>query len=201
MNKKAFDKFMADEGSSYPYNEIRVTRRGFHCKWILLASHGSLFPLRASTLSVDTVTHIIVSKQGMPLTPPMCDVADVAEWWPGCNPNWKRDVHRTFAYFLQKRERVSKRQLFMTCFLHEVEDLLRLRIFNMRLSDDIRNQWSVFYHHLVDKGYENVTMLLSRSVGFVNDMMLQSEHFHQEQEEIPLTYNRRHAVTVAETSM
>jgi hypothetical protein len=93
----AFNKFLMDNGTVYPFNKLRPTRNSFYCKWIMLQGPDrgitEYFPVLSNTIPSEVLCELISSGRGKPLTPDLTDVMDAMYWW-GKNRNleWYEEV-------------------------------------------------------------------------------------------------------------
>ena len=133
FNKEAF-KLMATATDSYPYNEIRTTRQGFLTSWLLVRIHQGEQPrfrprrrkqaIHTSSLDKDTVTHLIVSGQALPVPQDYCDVLDVLDWWGRrISQSWYESVVEMMYCDLYNGQKVDRGCLFKNCISFHMNDM------------------------------------------------------------------------------
>jgi hypothetical protein len=81
----AFSQFLLDNGHSYPFSRLQVTRSSFFCKWVMQKGHSNLgftyyFPTMANSLPVSLLQAISIDGV-KPLPPDFSSVMDDMFWW------------------------------------------------------------------------------------------------------------------------
>ena len=159
VDKDAF-KLMA-MGATYPYNEIRATRQGFIATWLILEATqpttirfkaGTKLALHTSCVDNSTSTHLIVTKQGMPLPQDYSDIMDCMDWWGRTiSPRWHENVTEYMYYKLKSGDKLSREKLFKQCIEFHISDRLNSELtINQESAPWIEQQWSYFF----DRTYE-----------------------------------------------
>lgn len=171
ISKAAFALFMAENGSEYPHNDVRQTRRGLYPRWLLLEAEQDVslfhprgyFLLRTSCLSNDLMQHIIVNKEGIPLPDDYNEVADVMECWGiSISGLWQQNALHMMHEFLTHGEQMDTPHLHYQCVVLIVERRLRelfhdnsvvtdvIESFQLHFYRQCREQTHDFYHLALD---------------------------------------------------
>lgn len=87
--KTIFDRFCSDKATECPFNNIRIARNAFHCKWLVSKGCGATSVFRrghchlipTSALSLATVNTTIANGNAFPVPTNLNDVVDTVEWW------------------------------------------------------------------------------------------------------------------------
>jgi len=153
-------QFVNDNASVYPHSDIKSTRNGYCCKWLLLESKGGVsmvgqregrfFTLPTSTIDSYTLQHLIATKQANPLTPEMEDVLDaMGVWGRKINEEWHQRVLSIFARSMELRK--SRKKLCKECIEVRVLDIiLSWTVMHPRLSQTMLIEWNLCYDNLFE---------------------------------------------------
>jgi hypothetical protein len=81
----AFNKFLMDNGQSYPYSRLHATRNSFFCKWLMQKGQSRLgltyyFPTMANSLRVSLLDAIAIDG-AKPIPPELFGIMDDMFWW------------------------------------------------------------------------------------------------------------------------
>ena len=184
FNKEAF-KLMAMGDDAYPFNEIRATRQGFIVSWLLLETHqprslrfraGSKVALHTSGLDKTTVTHLIVSGQGLPLPQDYCEVLDCTEWWGrGLSPQWYETVLEMMHLDLKQGQKVDRECLFKNCISFHVNEIIN------NTAHGISRAWiTLCWHNFFDNTYmydtKDFFACAVRSIQFTKEKIAHNHH-------------------------
>jgi hypothetical protein len=123
----AFNKYLLDNSSIFPYSKLQATRQSFYCKWILLQGEdmGSkeYFPVLANALPNGLLLELLLSERAMPLTPELSTVMDAMYWW-GKNKSlvWYEDVIDIVAEAVDMDTDYDRKELFRAMISGQVRD-------------------------------------------------------------------------------
>ena len=129
VSKDTFEFFCNTWGAEYPYCELKKTRNRYYIKWVILCGSKSSIPRQrtpleavlSSSFDKDTLQHLLLSKQAMPLTPSMSDIMDwMSSWGRSKSNTWYEDVVELFMFYCQEKIPVSDKRL--------VEDVISLKV-------------------------------------------------------------------------
>jgi hypothetical protein len=92
----AFDKFLMNNSTVYPYSKLKPTRNSCFCKWVMVkGEHNGLeeyFPVLANSLPNGVLLDLISSDNGKPFPPELSDIMDSMYWWGKTkNYEWYED--------------------------------------------------------------------------------------------------------------
>ena len=136
VTPKEFTSFLCDNGSQFPYKDCRVTRSRFHVRWLLIKQHKekhlrAIFPWKAissRTFENDTVTHLIVTKQAIPLPPDMSEIMDtMAVWGEKYDVEWHHRVVDYLAFLCTDNHQFDRQHLFHHCLEYMIDLMLQKR--------------------------------------------------------------------------
>jgi hypothetical protein len=123
----AFNKYLMDNSTIFPYNKLRATRNSFYCKWILLQGEdrGSteFFPVLATSIPNELLLKLISSESAKPLTPELSGIMDTMYWW-GKNKSlvWYEDVIDIVAEAVDMDTEYDRKELFRAMISGQVRD-------------------------------------------------------------------------------
>ena len=102
-NKETFDLFWSTNRSTFPYNEVLVTRSAFYPRWLFFRSP---YPqvIRTSTLDIFHVQQLIIDKRAYPIPPMLDEVIDVVDDWSKLHiePDWAPTVFCMLAEYCEE---------------------------------------------------------------------------------------------------
>lgn len=77
--------FLQENGSVYPYRDILKTRKSMHVSWLIIKRQGRCgtkwCSIPSKMLKKCTVTHLIISKEALPIPSDISEILDVMECW------------------------------------------------------------------------------------------------------------------------
>lgn len=177
VSPKVYREFLQANGSKFPYSDVRKTRQKFHVKWLLLytnsreaagcESHCFIIPSKA--FNDDTVQHMILTKEALPLPPIMCHIARYMECWGrGVSTIWHHRVLDELRLFLQEGMAVSDEKVLHDCVKIRIWQMVGSRIDNLQEVQNIIDQWSAYFSVLYKKGTQNFFQLARLSFHYVD---------------------------------
>jgi len=83
VSKKGFQKFVQDHAERWPWSEIRLTRTSYSPEWTMMLSFkgNDVLPqiVRAACFYKDTLQHLVVTLQALPVPPKASEVLSYME--------------------------------------------------------------------------------------------------------------------------
>jgi hypothetical protein len=113
----AFNRFLLDNGQSYPYSRLRATRSSFFCKWIMTKGYGTTgvteyFPVLANTYPNVLLLDMIISGRAKPFPPEISQMMDHMYWWGRHKDlEWYDEAVELMAVALDKGEEIERSEL------------------------------------------------------------------------------------------
>lgn len=115
--RKEFQVFLLENSRVYPYRDIPTTRNRMYVSWMLMKRYehtGSIgriagVPVEAmrwvaipsNAFDIDTVTHLYISKQALPVPSTMGEIVDALECWgKALDIQWYNRSMRYLGYLL-----------------------------------------------------------------------------------------------------
>jgi hypothetical protein len=91
----AFNRFLLDNGQTYPYSRLQATRGSFFCKWVMTKGYSvagvtEYFPVLANSHSNAVLLEMIQNGEAKPLPPELSEIMDQMHWW---------GVHRSLHWY------------------------------------------------------------------------------------------------------
>jgi len=169
LSKLAIKQFVAKNANVYPYSEIKCTRKGYYCKWVILKSRGRNVRLHAvpsACVDGDTLQVLLCSEAAVPLTSEQSDIED-------CMSVWGRDIsehwHHMVLSLLCLKQKKSHKNLLRLCIQIRVNELIdeRLHHQDQVFAHLILLQWTIAYNYLYDYLTKDYFELCMRSFQFV----------------------------------
>ena len=174
--------FMMTEGQSFPYNDLRVTRKALHPKWLLLesANTGSFcrtrnfFVIPSSSLPKATVQALIIEKAVMPLPLDFSEVVDYMETWGrDLSFRWEQEVLNLMANrYLRKGRNPGRKQLYLDC----ITILVKQKVYSITyLLDEVRTLlmegFTNYFHTMYAFDTYDYSSLTIRSTEWVDQVV------------------------------
>jgi hypothetical protein len=114
----AFNQYLMDNSTVFPYNKLMATRNSCYCKWIMLQGQGNrgiieFFPVLANSVPNGQLLELLSTETAKPLPPELSDIMDIMHWW-GKNKNidWYEVVTFMIAEALDMDEDYDRKELF-----------------------------------------------------------------------------------------
>ena len=153
LSSKRFNEFYDRVKGNFPYNDVRVTRRCFHVKWLLMTCktdpgiqfyHGHLFPLLCSTVHANVVQELIITGQGLPLPQDFSLLLDSMFYWGrAINVAWYEKTLELINFYLHCED--LSRETFTSSRLYF--DVIQMRVLQ------IINNHFTYGNHVVVEGW------------------------------------------------
>jgi len=203
---------MANNADADPccYIKSTGTRNGCCCKWLLMKTKGCVpfghmrgkhrFLLATSTVDSVTVQHLMLTKQGFPLTQEMDDVLDVMEAW-GRKKNvcWHKEALRALETSMDEAM-ISAKDMCKRCISVQVRRIIfeRMRL-NPAVGLSVCSEWVKAFKDLFDcrtrcccelciRSFEHVKICISQAVrcGVLTPCVDSDSEVNNEEEEAPV---------------
>jgi len=174
--KEALRRFILDNSNVYPYNEVKCTRNGYYCKWVILQSQGRntdiirvgagyLYAVPTACFDNDTLQQMLISKAAFPLSNESQDIEDcMSIWGRNISERW----HQLVLNFLCTNKKRTRKDLYRLCIQIRVDDLIRDRLhLQPVLAHLVILQWYVAFDDIYDFITKEYFELCMRSFHYV----------------------------------
>ena len=122
----AFKLFMKRHSDEFPYSHLRMTRRRYHCKWVLFVNdrwnyrdlQSGFALVETKCISKSLINLLIITASCLPLPPDYNDLADVMPTWGrSIDPNWEVKVNNILrrTLFCCGSRITGKKELYKNC--------------------------------------------------------------------------------------
>ena len=127
-------RFLLENGSRHPYNDILITRNRMHVQWLMLFTsprppnglidrHPIVVP--TTTFDADTVQHLLLTKQALPVPNVVSKVIDCMEdWGKEYDLEWYNEVVNLIAYLLSNQTVLTQEELFYDLLEFKINALI-----------------------------------------------------------------------------
>jgi len=166
------NQFVAENADVYPHSEVKATRKGHHCKWIILqargrntdivsAGEGYLHSLPSACIDSGSLQQLILSKSALPMTSDMDDIYDcMSIWGRGISERW----HQLVLNLLCDKEKRSRKEIFRLSILIRVNELIDYRLLHLpHLAYLVHLQWFTTCQDMYDYMSKDYFELCMRS--------------------------------------
>jgi len=192
VTEEALTLFLRDNAGKYPYCDVLQTRRNFHASYLFMkrSTRGVIWgtgpfdwvALSSSMFDTETVQHLIVSKQALPVPPDMGAVLDCMEYWGRrIDPNWYDLVVQWMALMCycgtQGGSAVPKERIMMQCIEPRIERMLHYCLGGILPFVECRillDEWRVFFEHDYNYGaghFKDFFYLANRSFDYIGSVI------------------------------
>jgi hypothetical protein len=171
LNKSDFNSFVQQKSGKYPYCEVRITRRHFHVKWLVLAQSGTSFvSLPSRVLSKETVTSLIIGKEALPVPFVLNEIMDFMERWGRGEDNvWYRQVVDWVGFVCNEGIKQDYLGIAYDCIALRVRRVLYLH--GMDGNRRIFTAWKTFFFHQYEYVTSDFVLLKQASMNFIAGMI------------------------------
>jgi len=176
LSTEEIKQFVANNATVYPHHEIKCTRTGFCCKWIVLQARGRnsdvlrtgeghLHSLPTACLDAETLQSLVVSKAAVPLSNESADVEDcMSIWGRNISERW----HQLVLNLLCSPTKRTRKEMCRLCIQIRVNDLIRDRLsLQPVLAHLVLLQWGLMFGDVHDCVTKEFFELCMRSFHFV----------------------------------
>lgn len=159
LSPDAIKQFIANAANEHPYSEVKTTRNGYCCEWIVLQSRGRhldvlrvgsghLYLLPTACIDSGSLQQLLITKAAFPLCNERAKVEDcMSVWGRNASKRW----HQLVLNVLCGTEKKSKKELFRLCIQIRMNDLIADRLTQEPvLAHLVRLQWFVAYENFYD---------------------------------------------------
>jgi len=166
--------FVKENAAVYPCSDVKSTRNGYHCKWLLLQSNAGgqidrRIPLHTSTIDSATLQHLIVTKQAYPLPPDMEDVLEaMVVWGKRTDEEWYQHVLTTFSTLMEMGNQKTRKQLFQQCVEVRVFDIIMSQMLSPRLVQAMLIEWKLCFEDLYECRTRCYYQISIRSINYMD---------------------------------
>jgi hypothetical protein len=173
VNQRDFAMFVQNNGSKFPYSEIRKTRRHFYVKWIVFAKRArrhSFVTLPSNCVNKDTLNHLIITKQAIPLTSSMNEIVDYMERWGKSEDSvWYQQVVDWLAFICREGIKREHLGVLYDCVALKVRREIYLHAGTVATSETSRifNAWRTFFFDQYARSTTDFIALKQSSMVFV----------------------------------
>ena len=119
-----FSMWLLRVNHRFPFDQLRVTRNGFSCKYVILEDHNKdLSCVRADTLQVPFLEALISQAACRPLPPDMTGIIDhMVDRGRSSSPSWYRAVVSMLWEMLDGTHPCEREDIFMECIYWLVKE-------------------------------------------------------------------------------
>jgi len=187
VSKDAIKRFVEANHDACPFSEIKSTRSGYYCKWLLFkckgtvsgimrANRGHQIAMLTSSADVNTFHHLLISGQAYPLTPDMEHIQDVMEVW-GRNHSafWHQRVLLLFQQACENPHRFSdnltRKFLILLCIRIRVDEVVKKHfafLYMQDAIDELTFQWHCAFHDMYEHTTKDYFELVICSMRFLD---------------------------------
>ena len=184
----SFSKWLLSVSSAYPFNELKATRHGFICKYVILKEEN-LSCWRADSFDGPILEEMIMKGRCKPLPPDMTSIMDFMLGNKGAIgkrlPQWYNAVLATLYAMLELPEPCGRKEIFTECIYYLVEELIskRYNLYSSSEGEMLMDAWLGYFNHWYD--YDNSISFLASSLTseeFVEDCIEDLDNFGMLQE-------------------
>ena len=185
----SFSKWLLSVSSAYPFNELKATRHGFTCKYVILKEEENLSCWRADSFDGPILEEMIMKGRWKPLPPDMTSVMDFMFGNNGAIrkrlPQWYNAVLATLYAMLEGPEPCGRKEIFTECIYYLVEELIskRYNLYSSSEGEMLMDAWLGYFNHWYD--HDNSISFLASSLTseeFVEDCIEDLDNFGMLQE-------------------
>ncbi|CAB9515204.1 expressed unknown protein [Seminavis robusta] len=160
----------------YPFNELRATRHGFTCKYVICDINSNEKYSCVPTKNFDHVSileDLIMQGECKPLPPDMTNIMDYMFYWGlQKSPRWYHKVLSTLSGMLVGPEPCERKDMFMECIYWLVREMIMDSSYDFYSNEGqiVMDAWHGYCCHWYD--YNNkfsFQILTSMSQSFVVD--------------------------------
>ena len=180
VTKDSFDYFCRLWGSDYPYCALKKTRSQYYVKYMIMMSKGESLPGRQTPLTVvltsafdkETLQHLLLSKQGIPLCPAMDKIMDwMYAWGKSKSRMWYDETIELFSFYFHEKIRLSERELMFEVIAIKVrQDIhLRVAVHTDMIGWTTYNEWVDFFNFYYEASSTHFYDLTTKSISYVSD--------------------------------
>ena len=180
-SQESLKQFLAAKGNTFPFNTLKQLRNRYYFKWILLKSMHEKEPRQststhvvlASSFDTETLQHLIISGQGIPVAPVMDEIMDWMHYWGrGKSMSWYQESMDVLEFYCKEGIAVSKREV--------VFEILSIRVRQRiwyALQHTLHLGWLTYneWHDWFNFQYESVTTdffdLYMKSDSYIKDRL------------------------------
>ena len=174
----AYSYFMSEWGGDYPYCELKKTRSQFYAKYAVICSKSkSNVPRRGTSFDVvttssfdkETLRHLFLSKQAIPLTPTMAEIMDwMYCWGRNKSDSWYERTLEWFMFLCTEKISVSKRELIFDTIAIKVREDIHCYFVTTQMTGWLTyNEWVDWFNFQYENITEDFFELSYKSIGYV----------------------------------
>ena len=148
-----FRVFLQEHGRIYPYRDCLKTRRRMHVKWLLMEKRQPTVGgedtkwtiLHSNTFDNDTVTHLIVSMQALPVPPTVSEVLDgIQSWGKSLDPEWCNCATDYMGYLCWNGFELQSEDIFFHLIKMRIDLMLQRHASDLPFAS-IMEDWECYY--------------------------------------------------------
>ena len=179
--KEAFDYFCTLYGSDFPYCQLKKTRTQFYdVKYVIITSKGNVtVPRKETPLAVvlsssfdkETLRHLLLSKQAVPLSPAMEKVMDwMYCWGRSKSRRWYDETIELFSFYCHEKIPICERELFFEVIAIKIrQDIHDSYVHTDLIGWMTYNEWVDYFNFYYDNCSTHFYDLTTKSIWYVRD--------------------------------
>lgn len=175
------DKFLQENGSSFPYNRLKSTRRRFIVKYLILqsvAGNNSMphyYVVPSSSFNADTVQSLLFTKQALPCVEEWNSMVEtMVMWGRSVSESWYQSVISFVAYHLRVGFTERVENVYHDCIQFRLTEMVFKAGLHVNTELAIFGRAIDHYHHMYHHQTRSFKWLAMKSFQFVGCLIQES---------------------------